>query len=190
MALSNELLTFKEWYAKNPSIPYSDRVVKYNDYLKNALVDEVAVAEFVEQNEIANKYKLFLDRLVDIYTDDPEVVNLTQLDLDDPHQLALAIPVFATKIRDIALFYSKKRKDLGDLKTELSLKGTFNGLDRAVRDLFYSKYSVSDDGYNDPSVVDTKPVDCIPNKSDVVKNLEIVMVEKYNTTTQHPKPNN
>jgi hypothetical protein len=189
MATSNDLLSFKEWYAKNPSIPYTNRVEKYNDYLKGVLVDEVVVADGIQRNVVRDKYKAFLSKLVNIYDDDPEVISLLNLDLDDPHQLALAIPVFATKIRDIAIFYSKKRKTLGDLKLELSLKGTPQGVEKAITDLFYNKYSTNDD-YTDPTLGGVGLIENVPPRDFVVDNLDIVVVEQYNTTSQHPNSNN
>lgn len=175
MATSNDLLSFKEWYSKNPSIPYANRVQKYNDYLKGVMVDQVIVADDIQRNEVSNNYKAFLSKLVNIYGDDPDVVKLVDLDLDDPHQLALAIPIFTTKIRDIALFYTKKRRTLGDLKMELSLKGTSLGIEKCITDLFYDKVSL---------------IKCVPTKPEMVENLDIVIVEKYNTTSQHPNSNN
>jgi hypothetical protein len=189
MATSNDLLSFKEWYSKNPSIPYNNRVDKYNVYLKGVLVDQVVVADAKQLNTVSDSYKAFLSKLINIYDDDPEVIALVDMDLDDPHQLALAIPVFARKIRDIAKFYNKKRRTLGDLKIELSLKGTPQGVDKAITDLFYNNYS-TDENYKDPTSEGMGVTTDLPKRSELVNNMNIVVIEKYNTTSQHPKSNN
>lgn len=189
MAVSNDILSFKDWNASNPSIPFNKRLEKYDLYLKTRLVDEVVVLEGEQMKELSDMYKSFLRRITVIYKDDPEVIQLNGIDLDDPEQLISAIPIFANKIRDIALFYSKKRRLLGDKKVELSTKGSVKSLELAIKGLFIEKYSLNTD-YQDPTLDDIEVLEGIPQREEIVDNIDVEIVEKYNTTAQHPKPNN
>lgn len=189
MAVSNDILNFKEWSAANPSIPFDKRAEKYDEYLKLRLVNEVIVQEGEQLEQTKEMYKSFLRRISVIYNDDPEIIQLSNVDLDDTEQLTSVIPIFANKIRDIALFYGKKRRELSDKKIELSTKGSVSSIEQSIRDLFLNRYSINTD-YQDPTIDDLEVLSEIPNREDIINSLNINIVDKYNVTAQHSKPNN
>jgi hypothetical protein len=179
MSAQNSLLSFKQWNVANPSIPFDKKMVMYQDYLQSTLITDVKEASVEEANQQKESYKSFLRRLTVIYDDDPDIKKLSNLDLDDDLQLISAIPIFSAKIRDIAIFYRKRRKEIKKLKEKYSVKGTEQGLERAIKFLFLSKYS-KDGDYFDPSIGDVSIIKSLKQREDLDQNLEVELEDLYN----------
>lgn len=179
MSAQNSLLSFKQWNAANPSIPFENKMEMYQDYLQTTLITDVEESTEEVANQQKEYYKSFLRRLTVIYDDDPDIKQLSNLDLDDDRQLISAIPIFAAKIKDIAIFYKKSRKDTKKLKEKYSVKGTEQGLERSIRFLFLGKYS-KDGEYFDPSIDDVSIVGSLKQREDLDKVLEIEVEDLYN----------
>lgn len=179
MAETNNLLSFKKWNAANPSIPFNKKLELYQNYLETALVTDIGESDSVKVNQLKESYKSFLRRLTVIYQDDPEIRKLQGLDFNDRRQLISAIPIFSSKIRDIAIYYQKKRKELKNKKEEYSIKGTEQGLERAIKFLFLNKYS-KDGDYFDPSIEDVSIVENLQERTKLQENLQIEIETLYN----------
>lgn len=177
--MANKLLSFKEWNRSNPSVPFADKLTFYQRYLESSLITEVEEANTERNNQLKESYKGFLRRLTVIYDDDPEIKKLEGLDFDDDQQLISAIPIFATKIRDIARFYKKKRKELSKVKEQYSVKGTEQGLDRAIRYLFLNRYA-KDGDYFDPSLEEVSVVGSLQERTELNRTLGVEIEELYN----------
>lgn len=188
MASSDRFLSYKEWIIKNPSISFDKRLQKYDDYLQTVLVDEVAIVVGETKNELRDTYISFLKRISVFYEDDEEIIDLRNINFEDDAELAAAIPILASKVRDIAFFYMQKRKDLGNEKTALSRKGSFEGFEDLIHRLFIRKYSKGD-GYLDPTVTDEDVLGSVPDQKELVDMLDVSIDELINTTSQTPLGN-
>lgn len=175
----NEVLSFKEWNVANPNVPFDQKITRYKRYLETSLIIDETENEIKREDELVQKYKGFLRRLVVLYKDDPEVKKLENIDFEDRRQLMMAIPIFSKKIKDISNFYKKKRKRLKKLKEEYSFKGSELGLENSMRNLFLNKYSKEGD-YFDPTINDTSIVSNLMERDVLGKSLEIDIVELYN----------
>ena len=175
---NNTLLTFKDWVKGHPSVPFRDRQESYETYIKEhslvVITENVAV-----RNELKASYIAYLKRLSVFYKGDPEIKQLENLDFDDPIQLAGAIPIFAKKLKDVAIFAKRKREELKHKKLEFSTKGSELGLENSLRNFIVDDYS-TEDGYTNPNINDVGILNNLKDRKVLEQELEIVFSEKFN----------
>ena len=176
------ILSFKDWSSSNSSVPYSDRLSRYEDYLQDNLVDQITNSDEGNLSSIRGRYKQFLTRLTVIYQDDPEVLELSNVNLDNDQELISAIPIFSRKIRDIALFFKNKRVELSNKKIEYSTKGSELGMENEVRRLLLNTYTTRSDGYIDPTISNRDVAEELPDRNILDDRLEVDVIELYNTS--------
>jgi len=63
---------------------------------------------------------------------------LEKINFNDPADLDVAIPFFANRLKDIALFYKKKRDEGKYVIDRNKLKGSSAGLEKAIFDNIYN----------------------------------------------------
>ena len=105
----------------------------YTAYLKKyyALKD---VSKTEQNNLFKDYYRQFIEEIVISYTTENEKRFLQKIDFTDPADLDIAIPFFANKLKEVALFY-KKRRDEGKYVIERNkLKGSTTGVEKAIFD--------------------------------------------------------
>lgn len=95
-----------------------------------------------KNNSAADSRQIIVDRYVEFlkdisidYTTQSEKKFLENIDFQDPLDLEVAVSFYARKIRDIALYYSKKRDDAKFELTRKKLKGSNLGATRKIREL-------------------------------------------------------
>ena len=174
---SPNILSFREWVRQNPSIPFNQRNRFYEAHLRS--VQEETISEAQPTNEIRASYIAFLKRLIVFYNDDPEIRQLENIDFDSELQLRAAMPIFARKLQDIALFANQRRRELKNKKFELSTKGSELGLKSSLRSFLIENYSQSDN-YINPEINDLQILENLLTSKELAENLKIVCVEKYN----------
>jgi len=79
-------------------------------------------SEEEQKTQFKDFYRQFIKEIVINYTTETEKRFLEKIDFNDPADLDVAIPFFANRLKDIALFYKKKR-DEGKYVIELALAG-------------------------------------------------------------------
>jgi len=179
------LLRFAEWVKVNPSIRHEDRPLKYDMYLKATLVEEVIIADGEALNFLSKQYTDYLNRITLLYSEDDEVIKLSNIDLTDKSELINVIPILATKIRDIALFYNIKRKEISDVKVSVSAKGSTIGFLHNVESVFLTKYSKSG-SYQDPTVDDDRILRGVVERESVLDEMDIQIVNLTDIDAQTP----
>ena len=64
-----------------------------------------------QKTQFKDYYRQFIKEIVLNYTTETEKRFLQKIDFNDPADLDVAIPFFANRLKDIALFYKKKRDE-------------------------------------------------------------------------------
>lgn len=102
-----------------------------------------------EQNNLfKDYYREFIEEIVISYTTENEKRFLQKIDFTDPADLDIAIPFFANKLKEVALFY-KKRRDEGKYVIERNkLKGSTTGVEKAIFDNIYNYILTAEDTLN------------------------------------------
>ena len=69
-------------------------------------------------------YRQFIEEIVISYTTENEKRFLQKIDFTDPADLDIAIPFFANKLKEVALFYKKRRDESKYVIERNKLKGS------------------------------------------------------------------
>ena len=151
--------------------------LKYNSSSTNELNDIALYQDYIQkwretttkqvesaQTDIRNQFIVFLKEIRLQFLNKEEQRYLDNINFDDNQELSVAIPFFATKLKDISLYYKGRRDAVGSTLETIKRKGSLQGLRRFLKDELGNIYSGEDqpDGLNIP--------DDIP---EYLKNLDI-----------------
>lgn len=124
-------MSFLEWNNRHVGIAFSEAEIQYKNYLQSFYKNTEKVQE-EKINRLKNDYIDLIKKLQIIFQDDEEFERYKNIDVTSSTDLAIAIPLYARKLKDIALFYNKKRQELKDKKLEYNLVGSYDGLQRIL----------------------------------------------------------
>ena len=109
----------------------------YSQYLQTWYSNQ-DTSEEEQQVQFKDYYRQFIREIVINYTTETEKRFLEKIDFNDPADLDIAIPFFANRLKDIALFYKKKRDEGKYVVDRNKLKGSSTGLEKAIFDNIYN----------------------------------------------------
>ncbi len=98
-----------------------------------------------QKTQFKDYYRQFIKEIVINYTTETEKRFLEKIDFNDPADLDVAIPFFANRLKDIALFYKKKRDEGKYVIDRNKMKGSQTGLEKAIFDNIYNFIFNSED---------------------------------------------
>jgi hypothetical protein len=118
----------------------------YNDYLQQWYL-QTNETPAVQTNEIRQRYVDLLRDIAINFTTIDEKRFLSNLDYDDASDLAIAIPFYAQKLKDICLFYAKKREAIKSRSQEVRIKGSTTSIEKTVfQNIIDYLYAAEDEG--------------------------------------------
>ncbi len=127
----NSPLSFLEWKQRSPQVPDRDIYFHYQRYVldwfstnKNKTVSQ----KFV----LRQKYLFLLEQLQMFFTEDEKNIWYNRVNLADEKELLSAIPYFAKKLRDIAVYYLNLRKRLKSAKFKYNTVGTTKAVENEI----------------------------------------------------------
>jgi len=103
----NRAFTFLEWSAQNRAIRDDLKKDAYQKYLERWHSNRFD--KQTSNDIVKNQYKQLIERLQFIFKDDENFKRLTNINLDDPYDVEVLIPLVSKKLRDIALYYTQQR---------------------------------------------------------------------------------
>ena len=119
----------------------------YSSYLKDWYsLQDISEAEQIKQ--FKDYYQQFIKEIVISYTTESEKRFLENINFNDPADLDIAIPFFANRLKDVALFYKKKRDEGKYVIDRNKLKGSTSGVEKAIFDNIYNFIFTAEDSYN------------------------------------------
>lgn len=143
----------------------------YQQYLKNwESVTNISLTSI--NSDIREQFITFLSEVKLKFSTKEERRYFDNIDLNDNEQLTIAVPFFTSKIKEISLYFARKRdevtKNLGYIKT----KGSTKGVGTFIKDQLTNLYSGDD----------IPPELTIPeNLGEFLKNIEIETEREYDT---------
>lgn len=173
----NSPFSFLEWKERLPSIVEKDAVYHYNTYVlewfaKNK--QKTVSQKFI----LRQRYLYLLDQLQLFFTKEEKNIWYAQVNLADTKELLLAIPYFARKLKDVALYYLKLRKQLKNTKLKYNTVGTTAGLEQEIYGYILETFSTSNKELSS-SLYTTLPDFSALQKSLVVKVEELYDDKQY-----------
>lgn len=175
--VSDAPLSFAEWTTKNVGISFGDAEIQYNNYVRD-FYNRTQIKTTEVSNKIKKDYVNLLKKLQVIFKDDEEFQRYTNIDFDSQTDLSLVIPIYARKLKEIALFYARKREELKHKKLEYNLVGSYDGLKKLLYKKLVSNFSRTEN-YN--FVSENPLISNSPQLSAIAENLEIEVEELYDT---------
>jgi hypothetical protein len=119
----------------------------YSSYLSNWHSKQQG-SEVEQKVAFTEYYQQFIKEIVVSYTTESEKRFLEKINFNDPVDLDVAIPFFANRLKDIALFYKKKRDEGKFVIDRNKLKGSTTGVEKAIFDNIYNFLFTAEDSLN------------------------------------------
>jgi hypothetical protein len=169
---TNSPFSFLEWKAQSPSVPDVDVYLHYNQYIldwfsKNK--QKTVSQKFV----LRQKYLFLLEQLQMFFTDEEKNVWYNQVNLADEKELLSAIPYFARKLRDIAIYYLNIRKQLKNTKLKYNTVGTTKAVEHEIYSYLLNALSPNNNEYS-PQLLSL-----VPTFSALQQSLVVTVDELY-----------
>ena len=126
-------LTFIQWIAYNNQTftATEETLTRYQAYVNLWHIAKNATPE-VNAASIRDLYVNLIEEITLNYTTVDERRYLKNLDYNDPRDMAIAVPFFAQKIKDICLYYSTLRDDVQTANVQYNLKGSNIGIENLL----------------------------------------------------------
>lgn len=178
-------LEYNEWLRNNVGIIPDQAHDQYSEYLtewydaantKNDLT--------VSSDKIKDDYISLLKRLQIIFKDDENFSRITNIDFDSPVEIKLAIPYFARKLKEIALYYVEQRENLKKAKLQYNLVGSNNALTKILYNNLMTAFSKKDQNV---FISAQEIFNTVPALSAITNDFGIEIEELYDMTNYFDK---
>jgi hypothetical protein len=126
-------LSFTVWLKHNTELftTTSNYLSRYQSYLNN-WYEAKGMTRVQASSEIQQYYTNLINDIVINYTTTDEKRYLKNLDITNNRDLAIAVPFFAKKIKDICLYYSNLRDEIQSTAISYNLKGSNTGIENLL----------------------------------------------------------
>jgi hypothetical protein len=128
------------------------------------------VGKYVNENDIiVKKYKEFISEININYTTLEEKEFLSKVDFNDPYDLDVILGFYSKKLKDLSLFYNRKRDNVKYNVLRNKLKGTNFGISKTLSELTISYLESIPDG------------SILFDIDNIKRNIDIEIEELYDT---------
>jgi len=171
-------LTFTEWLKHNTELftTTSNYLRRYQSYLNNWYAAKNINHE-ASAGVIQNYYTNLINDIVVNYTTTDEKRYLKNLDITNKRDLAIAVPFFAKKIKDICLYYSGLRDEVQSAAISYNLKGSNTG----IEDIIYTSLAKALQAQDLVDLFSTLNL----SLSDIRNNIVVNVEDLYDTYTDY-----
>jgi len=169
--------SFQTWSSIfQKSIP-GQEYKQYNNYLINWYRTNKNKSS--DSNDTLRLNYLILLRQIQIFFSKSEVENwYNNINLQSDKELLLAIPYFAKKIKEVALYYLQLRENVKKSKIKYNLVGTPTSLTQQVQEHLLTKYTTKPDSLQG---ISPDAIKNVPALSSLQGTLNIQIEELYDT---------
>lgn len=173
-ATRSKPLTYVEWLQYETSFDRVSAFEQYTQYLAQWYNKKTIEHQSTDTQYIKNIYTELLKQITLEYTTPDEKRFLSNIDFENENDLDIALPFFAKKLKQIAIYYANQREEVKFSSIKANLKGSEYGINQVV----YKH--VADIIKYDPDVV-TQLADMNLTQQDVLTNLRVEIQELYDT---------
>jgi len=174
--------TFLEWYKRNVGIIPGEEFKQYNEYLKNWYSNRYTPANTV--TSVRADYISLLQQLALILKDEDDTAWMADINYNDNLELEDAIPFFARKLKEIAIYIVNKREALKRAKLKYNMVGTSNALEKLFYEYLLKAFTQKDFVVNVP---EQEMWATFPELSAVKNGFQINIQELYDDSSYFDK---
>lgn len=171
--------TFKAWIERNTSILPGRERLQYENYVKDWYRNkkqEIPTSESVKED-----YINLIKQLTIAFKSESDAIWASDINFDDPNEIAQVIPFYATKLKEIAIYLINKREAVRRAKLKYNMTGTYAALERVFYEYLlksFTKRRFPGDEYV-TSITDVNILTSIPELSAVQSSFQIFVEELY-----------
>jgi hypothetical protein len=147
-----------------------NHIQQYSTYIRSWM-SKTGSNTTTERDLIIDTYKSLLKQITLKYTTLEEKRYLSNIDFNNPADLDAVIPFYATRLKDIVVFLSKKREEVKFQKIKFNLFGTNEGVEKLIYNLVLQLTNTEE------FILDH--MQTMPSLSDLSANLSIEIEELY-----------
>lgn len=100
-----------------------------------------------DESQRRNLYRQLLKEIELNYTNDDERRYLSQYNIDDPLELDVVIPFYVEKIKEITIYFLRKRYELADIQFDWLSRGSLRYLENNIKRYIFSNFTKSDSAF-------------------------------------------
>jgi len=167
----SEPLSFIQWlpYNKQTYTTPENSLIQYQSYLTDwYAVQNISTVELA--GAVQNLYVNLINEIVLNYSTVEEQRYLSNLDVTNPRDLAIAVPFFSKKIKDICLYYTTLRETAQTATLQYNLKGSNVG----VKTLLYNTISNALQSQDLTNTIATLNLSVSAIRNNMVLNIESI----------------
>jgi hypothetical protein len=178
-------LSYNEWLRNNIGIIPDQSQDQYNEYLTDWYKSSTDKNDLsIASNKIRDDYISLLKRLQIIFKDDETFARLTNINFDSPVEIKLAIPYFARKLKEIALYYVEQRENIKKSKLQYNLVGSNNALTKILYNKLLNSFTKKDQNI---SISVQEIYNTVPSLSSISEDFNIEIEELFDMTNYYDK---
>ncbi len=178
----NNPYNFSDWFNRNTDIIPNQEKQQYDEYLKTWYKSRYTSVDVA--TDLKNDYVQFLKNLNVILNKEDKTNVLNDINWDDSLDVEQVIPLYAKKLKEIAIYLINKRLSIKKAK----LKYNISGANQAIEKLFYEyllkAFTKREYILNIP---DQEIYSTFPELSSVNKGFKIVIEELYDDASYFDK---
>ncbi len=169
--------SFRDWSETYQGIIPGQEYTLYNQYLVNWYKNKATTV--VDKNlQIKINYLNLLRQLQLFFKEEEVELWYEGINLENEKELLLAIPYFAKKLKDIALYYLNLREDVKKSKIKYNLVGTDSGINLELQEFLLTNYTKKPNSYiSIPASIWRS----VPDLSAIQDTINIQIEELYDT---------
>lgn len=169
-------LTYRDWYSQHVGLAPAQELYQYNLYLtewytQNALTssDSLSVLQV--------RFLDFLRQIQAFFSNESILKWYNTINFSDERDLLIAIPYFAKKLKDVALYYRELRQTVKTTKFRDNILGTDLGLSVGVKQRLLEVFTKK--VHNTPVNLPNDLWSSIPLLSSIKDTLRVEIIEMY-----------
>lgn len=178
----NNPYTFEQWYTRNTGIIPNQESKQYEEYLKNWYNSRYTPVNVA--TDLRNDYISFLKELTLILNKEDKTNWLVDINWNDPLEVEQAIPFYAKKLKEIAIYLVNKRDAMKKTKLKYSMSGATQALEKLFYEHLLKAFTQRDYVLNVP---DQDIFTQFPYLSDVKDGFQIELEELYDDASYMDK---
>jgi hypothetical protein len=169
--------SFKDWIKQYRGLVPEQEYAQYNQYLIDWFKDKVD--SNIDSNlQIKLNYLKLLKQLQFFFSKQEIEQWYNNINVNNEKEVLLAIPYFAKKLKEIALYYKGLRENVKNSKIKYNLVGTNTSLNLQLKEFLLKNFTKKD---NNSVSIPADTLDKIPELTAVQNTLNIEIEELYDT---------
>jgi hypothetical protein len=175
---SRQPYSFAEFLQTVPAVEPRDDRRQYQAYLIKWFDDYYTnTADSIGVEKLSDDYEQVLKRLFIIFKNDPVFKEFGEINFNNTNEIRMLLPVFAEKLRKIAMYIVAKRESIKRTKLRASTVGSNQGVVLALYEYLLKTYT--QDSALDRPVSNVTVIEALENLDDIKEVFSVEIQELY-----------